>query len=168
MIMRSSASKDEMTRREFLGGLRSKKDRRVILDQDKCTGCGLCVVDCSARALSLSRDSHGDFYQLLFQSDLCDGCCQCERSCPENCLHLEEEPEGKTSAGQIQSVFRDEICRCAGCGVPLFPRAMAKNLETKMAAAGKRPRPLNLCPSCGIKSQFGALSRPGAAGEKGG
>ncbi len=155
--MHSSASKDEMTRREFLRGLRSKKDRRVIVDQDKCTGCGLCVAGCSSRALSFSREGQGDLYQLLFQEDLCDGCCQCERSCPENCLRLEEKPQGKTSGGQPQSVFKDEICRCEGCGAPLFPRAMAKSLETKMAAAGKQPRSMNLCPSCGIKSQFGAL-----------
>ncbi len=165
--MRSSASKDEMTRREFLKGLRSKKDRRVIIDQDKCTGCGLCVVGCSSRALSFARDGQGDLYQLLFQSDLCDGCCQCERSCPENCLRLEVEPEGKTSMEQARPVFKDEICRCSECGVPLFPRAMAKSLEAKMAATGKRHRSMNLCPSCGIKSQFGILSRPGTAGEKG-
>jgi len=164
--MRSSASKGEMTRREFLRGLRSEKDRRVVVDQDRCTGCGLCVVDCSTRALSLARDGGGDFYQFVFRPDLCDGCCECERSCPENCLRLEEEPEGKTSAKEIQAVFKDEICRCAECGIPLFPRAMAKNLEAKMTAAGKRPCPVNLCPACSIKSEFRALSWPDTVGGK--
>ena len=149
-----SGSKERMTRREFLG-IRSKKDVRVVIDREKCTGCGLCIVDCPTRALSLSRDGNQDAYQFFFRADLCNACGSCKESCPENCLELEQKLKGSKTDNQAVVIFEDKICRCIGCGIPLFPQAMVKNLEAKMFPSGKPTWSFNLCPSCRINVQLG-------------
>jgi ferredoxin len=154
MRLRLPGSKEKMTRREFLRTIRPKKDWRVIIHKDKCTGCGLCMVDCPTQALSLSRGGKQEAYQFLFRPDRCDACGICERSCPENCLRLERESEGKSREKQAAILFEDEICRCTGCGIPLFPRAMVKKIEDKMMTAGKPTWSFDFCPSCRVKSQF--------------
>jgi ferredoxin len=153
MKLHLTGSKDRMTRREFLG-IRRRKNVKLIIDKEKCTGCGLCMVGCPTRALNLSRGVHQDTYQIFFTSALCDACGICETSCPENCIQLQQGIEENTTDRQIEVVFKDEFCHCIGCGTPLFPEAMLKNLETKIFAAGKPTWSFNLCPSCRFKSQF--------------
>ena len=153
-----SGPKEPMSRREFLG-IRSSRDVRVIIDREKCTGCGLCMVDCPTRALSLSRGGHQDTYQFSFRPDLCDACGHCKRSCPENCLQLEQALEGSDTDSQAGVIFEDKICRCSSCGIPLFPQAMVKNLEAKMFGAGKPTWSFNLCPSCRIKPRIEGKAR---------
>lgn len=154
MKLHLSGSKDRMTRREFLKGIRPKKNMRVLIDKEKCTGCGLCMVDCPTRALSLSGDGNKVVYQFFFRPDLCDACGICIKTCPENCLQLEQEIEGNTRDKKAEVIFEDKICRCIGCEIPLFPQAMVKNLETKIFAVGKPTWSFNLCPACRVKSLF--------------
>jgi ferredoxin len=83
--------KDRMSRREFLKIIRLKNHGRPLIDKEKCTGCGLCAIDCPTNALMISQSSEKDTYQLLFRQQACNGCGVCEKSCPENCLKLVEE-----------------------------------------------------------------------------
>ena len=154
MKLHLSGSKDRMTRREFLMRIHPKKDVRVIINKEKCTGCGLCLVDCPTQALSLSRGAKEDVYQFLFRSHFCDACGVCKRSCPEHCLELEEKIGENSKDKETEVIFEDKVCRCIGCGTPLFAQAMVKSMETKVFASRKPTWSFNLCPSCRVKSHF--------------
>ena len=149
-------SKDGISRRAFLKVIRLKNHGIPVLDKEKCTGCGLCAIDCPTEALTISQNGERDLYQLLFRYDLCDACGICEKSCPEHCLHLvEKEPERDGTEKEGKVIFEDRISRCHECGIPLFPMAMINHLKSKISLAGGAPFPFDLCPSCRIKIQVG-------------
>ncbi len=149
-------SKDGISRREFLKVIRLKNHGVPALDKEKCTGCGLCTMDCQRGALTILQSTGDDTYQLLFRHDLCDACGICEKSCPENCLHLvEKESEWDGTEKEAKVIFEDKISRCIECSLPLFPLAMVSHLKSKISATGDAAFPFELCPSCRIKIQVG-------------
>jgi len=156
MTLHTSGLKDKMSRREFLKIIRPQKYGMPFIDKEKCTGCGLCVMNCPTKALTLSQNNERDIYQILFREDACDACGVCEKSCPENCLQwVEKGPEKNETGKKAEVIFEDKISRCMECGIPLFPQSMQKKLETKIFMTKEPTWSLNLCPSCRMKSQFG-------------
>jgi ferredoxin len=144
-----------MSRREFLGIPRPKNNGVLILDKERCTGCGLCAIDCQTKALTLSQIGEKDTYQLLFRQEICDACGVCEKSCPENCLRMvDQEPEKKKVEKESEVIFEGNISRCLECGTPLYPQAMVERLESKILITKKNTWPFHLCPSCRMKTQF--------------
>ena len=155
MNLQSSESKDRMSRREFLRIPRPKNVGIPIIDKEKCTGCGLCTIDCPTKALTISQNGERDTYQLLFLKEACHTCGICEKSCPENCLQLVEQGLEQDRMGrETKVIFEDKISKCTECGIPLFPQAMVKKLENKILMSRETTWPFNLCPSCRIKTQF--------------
>jgi ferredoxin len=141
-----------MNRREFLRITR-KKNKILILDGKRCTGCGLCTIDCPTEALTLSQNFENNSYQILFKRESCSGCGACEKSCPENCIKIvEKEYEDKVSERETKLLFEDEISRCIKCGIPLFPDAMIKKLESKLFFNKELASTFHLCPLCRMKS----------------
>jgi len=61
------------------------KRKIIIIDQEKCTGCGLCVSDCPEGALRII-----DGKARLVGDLLCDGLGACMKSCPEDAISVEE------------------------------------------------------------------------------
>jgi NAD-dependent dihydropyrimidine dehydrogenase PreA subunit len=60
--------------------------RKIIeIDEDKCTGCGLCVPDCAEGALQIV-----DGKAKLVKDIYCDGLGACLGACPEDALHIIE------------------------------------------------------------------------------
>jgi NAD-dependent dihydropyrimidine dehydrogenase PreA subunit len=60
--------------------------RKIItIDQEKCTGCGMCVSDCPEGALQII-----DGKARLVGDLLCDGLGACLKSCPEDAISVEE------------------------------------------------------------------------------
>ena len=144
-----------MSRREFLKGFRLKKDGILLIDREKCTGCGLCAIDCQTKALVIHPKNEKDSYQLLFRQEACNACGVCEKSCPEHCLQfIEKEFEKDETEKETKVIFEDNISRCIQCGIPLFPRSMVRKLEEKLFANKGSTWELNLCPSCRIKTPF--------------
>jgi len=155
MTLQISRPKDRISRREFLKIIRPKNQGIPLIDKEKCTGCGLCTIECATKALTISQDSDRDTYQLLFREEACDACGVCEKSCPEHCLQLvKKEPEKDETGKKAEVIFEDKISRCMECGIPLFPQSMVKKLKTKIFMTKEPTWSFNLCPSCRMKASF--------------
>lgn len=63
---------------------------RVVIDAEKCRGCGLCVRDCPAFGLKLEREGKTKF-RLVYYPDRCAYCSQCETSCHHGAIRLVDE-----------------------------------------------------------------------------
>jgi len=59
------------------------------VDTDACTGCGMCVKNCAAKAITLGPDK-----KAHINHDLCTGCCQCVAVCQFSAARASE---GKAS-----------------------------------------------------------------------
>jgi ferredoxin len=155
MKLRALGSKEGISRREFLRVIRFRNHEIPFIDKEKCTGCGLCTIDCPTKALMIDQNSERDSYQLLFREEACNVCGICEKSCPENCLQLvEREPEQDRIGKEAKVIFEDKLSRCMECGIPLFPQSMVEKLKTKILLNRETTWSFNLCPSCRIKTQF--------------
>ncbi len=56
---------------------------RVLLDAQRCTGCGDCVNACPFHAIRINLAT-----RKLLICDLCDGDPRCVHYCPQNVLHV--------------------------------------------------------------------------------
>ena len=59
---------------------------RVVVDEEKCKGCGACVRDCPGDGLELERESR-EAFRLVHYPDRCAYCGQCELSCRSGAIH---------------------------------------------------------------------------------
>jgi carbon-monoxide dehydrogenase iron sulfur subunit len=53
----------------------------IIIDEEKCNGCGWCIEACDYGAITLHPES-----RVVFACDLCDGEPKCVEWCPEEAL----------------------------------------------------------------------------------
>ena len=145
----------EISRRELLQRLSPLG--KVELDSSRCTGCGLCAVECPTEALLISLNEETDAFQLLFKHGNCVACGLCIGICPENCLCLERILE-LDKVGSQSVLFEDKLVRCSGCGYPLGPKSMVDKIQARVMAAGQTlPLQLELCPDCKVRAQFSQL-----------
>ena len=54
----------------------------AIVDQDKCTGCGICVDECPVEAINIEND------KAVISED-CTDCGTCVDECPNEALSVE-------------------------------------------------------------------------------
>ncbi|MEW6243489.1 MAG: 4Fe-4S dicluster-binding protein [Bacillota bacterium] len=60
--------------------------RKIVkIDEDRCTGCGLCVSPCAEGAIQIV-----DGKAKVVREELCDGAGFCIGVCPEGALSIEE------------------------------------------------------------------------------
>jgi len=123
---------------------------KVELDCSRCTGCGLCILECPTGALNSS--SGEESYRIFFRHDLCVACGRCIGVCPEQCLGLERVLELDKIDGNETVLFEDGIARCRQCGDVIGSRAMIEKLKAKISASIKSlDTQLELCPACKAK-----------------
>ncbi|MBU0718897.1 MAG: 4Fe-4S binding protein [Planctomycetes bacterium] len=53
----------------------------AAVDAEKCTGCGLCVEVCPAKAITVDKVAS-------IASDRCTGCGNCVTECPQEAIAL--------------------------------------------------------------------------------
>ena len=58
---------------------------RIILNRDRCKGCGLCVDACPNKVLSFDAEVNSlGYYPAVFNENKnCIGCAVCARVCPD-------------------------------------------------------------------------------------
>ncbi len=60
----------------------------IIVDTERCKGCGVCVPACPSDVLALSNQVNGKGYQYcqMANPDACIGCANCAVVCPDSVI----------------------------------------------------------------------------------
>ncbi len=60
----------------------------VVIDKERCKGCGMCVATCPGQTLSLSAglNRRGYSYSQQVRETSCIGCASCALVCPDACI----------------------------------------------------------------------------------
>jgi len=68
---------------------------KIIIDIERCKGCGLCVAVCPKNSIVISNCSNkaGYFPAEAVNSD-CTGCAMCAIICPEAVIEVYREDDG--------------------------------------------------------------------------
>lgn len=61
---------------------------RIVVDVDRCKGCGVCISACPCNVLDFSSGVNGKGYRYIKMSkeDGCTGCASCGLICPDSCI----------------------------------------------------------------------------------
>lgn len=119
--------------------------RRVIhIDEEKCTGCGLCVHACHEGAIGLVGGK-----ARLLRDDYCDGLGDCLPACPENAIEfIEREAAAYDEAAVIAEKMRRAQAEihasmpAAAVLVPWRKRLCAKPSRVRCRKAAKLLLPM--------------------------
>ncbi len=68
---------------------------KIVIDMERCKGCGLCIGVCPKKNIALAPDSNKNGYFPAQAQDLeCTACTRCAVICPEGIIEVVlEEPE---------------------------------------------------------------------------
>ena len=60
----------------------------IVVDTERCKGCGVCVVNCPTKANALAKEvnNKGYNYAYLARPEACTGCTNCATVCPDTCI----------------------------------------------------------------------------------
>ncbi|MBZ4687388.1 MAG: 2-oxoglutarate ferredoxin oxidoreductase subunit delta [Clostridia bacterium] len=64
---------------------------KVVVQQELCKGCGLCVEACPKNLLVIGKDANSKGYYAVVQKDeeeKCNGCSLCAIMCPDVALEV--------------------------------------------------------------------------------
>lgn len=100
--------------------------RRIIkIDEEKCSGCGLCVRACHEGAIGMA-----DGKARLMREDYCDGLGDCLPACPENAISFEEREAPAYNESAVLAAKKNSVhTGCPGTAV----RAIARNRSEPVA-----------------------------------
>ena len=62
----------------------------IVVDNEKCKGCGLCVAACPTIVIDLLSEVNGKGYHYAYMKELeaCIGCTSCAMVCPDSVISV--------------------------------------------------------------------------------
>jgi 2-oxoglutarate ferredoxin oxidoreductase subunit delta len=69
----------------------------VIVDAERCKGCGLCIAACPQQVLAFSGTRNRSGYDVahMARPEACVGCCFCALTCPDIAIEVFREGTAK-------------------------------------------------------------------------
>ena len=62
---------------------------KIVIDTERCKGCGLCVTVCPRQSIVISQESNQNGYFPAQAKNVdCTGCSQCAIVCPEGIIEV--------------------------------------------------------------------------------
>ncbi|MDO4216987.1 MAG: ferredoxin family protein [Bacteroidales bacterium] len=62
---------------------------QIVIDTERCKGCGVCVGACPLQCIALSKHVNGKGYNYLESvNDKCIGCASCAIVCPDGVISV--------------------------------------------------------------------------------
>ena len=92
--------------------------RMIKIDEEKCSGCGLCVSACHEGAIGMVNGK-----AKLLREDYCDGLGDCLPACPMNAISFEEReaPAYNEAAVLAAKRAKEEVKSCPGTACQAMP-----------------------------------------------
>ena len=62
----------------------------LVIDTEKCKGCGVCVESCPNKVIALSKkvNKKGYNYLEMVKEEACIGCANCAVICPDGVIEV--------------------------------------------------------------------------------
>lgn len=78
--------------KEFKPRVAKNKEKKWVIFDGLCKGCGLCIQKCPTKALSFSKEHLGIYGSPAIEVDLskCIACGICELVCPDSAIKVDK------------------------------------------------------------------------------
>lgn len=78
---------------------KANKSSTVVINGERCKGCGFCIYLCAKEVLAMSEETNQKGYLLPAAVDeaKCSGCGLCEAICPDFALHVVTSGQGMSA-----------------------------------------------------------------------
>jgi 2-oxoglutarate ferredoxin oxidoreductase subunit delta len=62
----------------------------VVIDKERCKGCGLCIAACPQKVLAYSSEINHSGYNVVYAEnpEACVGCTFCALTCPDVAIEV--------------------------------------------------------------------------------
>ena len=69
---------------------------KIVIDTERCKGCGLCITVCPKNSIVLSKESNqSGYFPAQAKDGECTACTQCAIVCPEGIIEIYREEADK-------------------------------------------------------------------------
>jgi 2-oxoglutarate ferredoxin oxidoreductase subunit delta len=80
---------------------------KIIIDFERCKGCGLCVAVCPKSCITISKQSNKSGYFPAAQTakdedSKCTGCCACAIVCPDAAIIVYRDDDKRNKGTEAQ------------------------------------------------------------------